>query len=129
MQIGVGGAAGDAYDQLCHYLADPSLGPHDPTAAVELAALVLTKGKGAHPGQPIDAYTSSITAYNGSGPAAQQYAQRVLADAKSYGADPLPAGARSCQAATVALVAGDTAKILRAATLKPPPTRPPASET
>src|SRR5436305_14785346 len=42
MQIGVGGAAGDEYDALRHYLPNPSLGPHDPPTAVELAALVLT---------------------------------------------------------------------------------------
>ena len=47
MQIGIGGAAGDEYDSLRHYLPDPSLGPHDPTTAVELAALVLIKDKGA----------------------------------------------------------------------------------
>jgi hypothetical protein len=43
MQIGVGGgpcgSAGDEYDSLRGHLPDPSLGPHDPTTAVELAAL------------------------------------------------------------------------------------------
>jgi hypothetical protein len=71
MQIGVGGAAGDAYDQLRRYLPDSSLGPHDPTTAVELAALVLIKDKGAVPGQPLDAYTSAVAAYNGTGLAAR----------------------------------------------------------
>ena len=33
MAIGVGGAAGDAYDALRHYLPDPALGPHGPTTA------------------------------------------------------------------------------------------------
>ena len=50
MAIGVGGAAGDAYDALRHYLPNPALGPHDPTTAVELAALVLIKDKGAATG-------------------------------------------------------------------------------
>src|SRR5262249_48520256 len=81
MQIGVGGAAGDEYDPLRPYLPDPSLGPHDPTTAVELAALVLIKDKGAPTGQPIDAYRTYVRAYNGSGPMADAYATRVLADA------------------------------------------------
>ncbi len=56
MQIGIGGAAGDEYDTLRRYLPNPSLGPHDPLTAVTLAALVLTKDKGARTGQPIDSY-------------------------------------------------------------------------
>ncbi len=60
MQIGVGGGpcgtAGDEYDQLRQFLPDPSLGPHDPATAVELAALVLIKDKGAPTKQTIDAY-------------------------------------------------------------------------
>ena len=84
MQIGIGGAAGDEYDSLRHYLPDPSLGPHDPTTAVELAALVLIKDKGAPTGQPIDAYLAYVRAYNGSGPIADAYAARVLADAHAY---------------------------------------------
>ena len=88
MQIGVGGGpcgvAGDEYQSLRHYLPDPSLGPHDPTTAVELAALVLIKDKGAPTGQPIDAYAVYVRAYNGSGPAADAYAARVLADAHAY---------------------------------------------
>src|SRR5437660_1420168 len=84
MQIGVGGAAGDEYDALRHYLPSPSLGPHDPTTAVELAALVLIKDKGAPTGQPIDTYRDQVRAYNGSGPAAEAYASRVLADAHAY---------------------------------------------
>jgi hypothetical protein len=112
MQIGVGGQAGDAYDQLRHDLPDPSLGPHDPTTAVELAALVLIKDKGAIPGQPIDAYAQAVTAYNGTGPAAQQYANRVLADAESYGTDGRVAGFSACQSSAAALVPGTVAKIL-----------------
>jgi hypothetical protein len=84
MQIGIGGLAGDEYDSLRHYLPDPSLGPHDPTTAVELAALVLIKDKGAPKGQPIDAYLPYVRAYNGSGPMADAYAARVLADAHAY---------------------------------------------
>jgi hypothetical protein len=84
MQIGVGGAAGDSYDPLRQYLPDPSLGPHDPTTAIQLAALVLIKDKGAPTGQPIDAYLPYATTYNGTGPAAQAYAARVIVDAHSY---------------------------------------------
>ncbi|MGN6171054.1 MAG: hypothetical protein ACTHQQ_23215, partial [Solirubrobacteraceae bacterium] len=76
MAIGIGGAAGDAYDALRHYLPDPALGPHDPMTAVELAALVLIKDKGAPTGKPIDAYGRYAEAYNGSGPAAAAYADR-----------------------------------------------------
>lgn len=54
MQIGIGGAAGDEYDSLRRYLPNPSLGPHDPTTAVQLAALVLIKHKGAPTGKPLD---------------------------------------------------------------------------
>ena len=84
MAMGVGGAAGDAYDALRRYLPNPALGPHDPMTAVELAALVLIKDKGAPTGRPIDAYWRYAEAYNGSGPAAAAYADRVLADAHSY---------------------------------------------
>ena len=76
MQVGIGGAAGDEYDALRHFLPNPSLGPHDPSTAVELAALVLIKDKGAPTGQPIDAYLNYARAYNGAGPAADAYAAR-----------------------------------------------------
>jgi hypothetical protein len=117
MQIGVGGgpcgAAGDEYDSLRRYLPDPSLGPHDPLTAVELAALVLIRDKGAPTGQPIDAYADYVRAYNGAGPVADAYAARVLADAHAYqGAGAVAAGA-SCSAAFGApLVAGTRARIL-----------------
>jgi hypothetical protein len=84
MAIGVGGVAGDAYDALRRYLPNPALGPHDPSTAVELAALVLIKDKGAPTGRAIDAYWRYAEAYNGSGPAAAAYAGRVLADAHAY---------------------------------------------
>jgi hypothetical protein len=84
MQIGVGGAAGDEYQSLRHYLPNPALGPHDPTTAIQLAALVLTKDKGAPSGRPIPAYLPYVTAYNGSGPSASAYGQRVIADAQNY---------------------------------------------
>jgi hypothetical protein len=105
MQVGVGGAAGDEYDSLRQYLPNPSLGPHDPTTAVELAALLLIKHKGAPTDQPIDAYLPHVRAYNGSGPAADAYAARVIADAHRYAgsgqttlAGPGPAG---CTAAAI----------------------------
>jgi hypothetical protein len=88
MQIGVGGgpcgSAGEEYQSLRRYLSDPALGPHDPTAAVELAALVLIKDKGAPTGRPIDAYWTFARAYNGSGLVAAAYADRVIADAHAY---------------------------------------------
>src|SRR5437763_2823723 len=84
MQIGIGGAAGDDYDSLRRDLSDSWLGPHDPTTAVELAALVLIKDKGAPTGRSIDAYWQYARAYNGSGPAAAAYADRVIADAHAY---------------------------------------------
>jgi hypothetical protein len=84
MQIGIGGAAGDEYDSLRRFLPDPSLGPHDPTTAVELAALVLIKDKSAPAGRGIDAYRDYVRAYNGSGAMAEAYATRVLTDAHAY---------------------------------------------
>jgi hypothetical protein len=52
--------------------------------AVELAALVLIKDKGAPAGRGIDAYRAYVRAYNGSGPMAEAYAARVLAHAHAY---------------------------------------------
>jgi hypothetical protein len=117
MQIGVGGGpcglAGDEYQSLRRYLPDPSLGPHDPTTAVELAALVLIKDKGAPTGQPIDAYADYVRAYNGSGPLADAYAARVLADAHAYqGAGAASVGASCSAAFGTPLVAGTRARIL-----------------
>ena len=113
MQVGVGAAAGDEYDSLRRYLPDPSLGPHDPTTAVELAALVLIRDKGAPIGQPIDAYRDYARAYNGSGPAADAYAARVLADAHAYqGAGTVAFGAVCSAAFGTLLVPGTRARIL-----------------
>ncbi|MGO9974499.1 MAG: hypothetical protein ACLP01_17185 [Solirubrobacteraceae bacterium] len=113
MQIGVGGAAGDEYDALRHLLPDPALGPHDPTTAVELAALVLIKDKGAPTGQPVDAYAVYVRAYNGSGPAADAYAARVIADAHAYqGAGTITLAAACDAAFGTPLVPGTRARIL-----------------
>lgn len=113
MQIGVGGLAGDEYQSLRHDLPDRSLGPHDPRTAVELAALVLIKDKGAPTGQPIDAYAAYVRAYNGSGPAADAYAARVLADAHAYQGAGTVASGPSCSAALgTPLVPGTKARIL-----------------
>jgi signal transduction histidine kinase len=116
MQVGVGdgrcGVAGDAYDALRRYLADPSPGPHDPTAAVELAALVLIKDKGAPTGQPINAYRSYVRAYNGTGPMADAYADRVLADAHAYQGAGAPASGACSAAVGTPLVPGTRARIL-----------------
>lgn len=113
MQIGIGGQAGAEYQALRQYLpaGQQDLGPHDPTIAVQLAALVLVKDKGAVPGQPIGSYAGAVAAYNGSGRAAQQYAVRVLADARTYGVDTsLAAG--GCASAALTYVAGAKARIL-----------------
>ena len=113
MQIGIGGAAGDEYDSLRHYLPDPSVGPHDPMMAVDLAALVLIRDKGAPIGQPIDAYAVYVRAYNGSGPAADAYAARVLADAHAYQGVGTTAFGPSCSAALgTPIVPGTKARIL-----------------
>lgn len=102
MQIGVGGLAGDEYQTLRQYLpaGQRDLGPHDPTVAVELAALVLIHDKGAPAGRPIDTYLPYVRAYNGTGPAADAYASRVIADAHQYeGGDTLAAVGVGCAAA------------------------------
>src|SRR5450755_270582 len=113
MQIGVGGLAGNEYQSLRRYLPDPSLGPHDPTTAVELAALVLIKDKGAPTGQPLDAYRDYVRAYNGSGPMAVAYAARVLADAHAVqGAGTVAFGAVCSAAFGTLLVPGTRARIL-----------------
>jgi len=116
MQIGVGsgscGSAGDAYASLRRYLPDPALGPHDPETAVQLAALVLIKAKGAPTSQPIDAYWPYARAYNGTGPAADAYADRVLADAHAYQGDGT-ASVSACPAGFgIPLVPGTRARIL-----------------
>ena len=113
MQVGIGGAAGDEYDTLRRFLPDPSLGPHDPTAAVELTALVLIRDKGAPTGQPIDAYRDDARAYNGTGPIADAYAARVLADAHAYQGTGTITLATECAAAFgTPLVPGTRARIL-----------------
>jgi hypothetical protein len=117
MQIGVGGGscgvAGEEYQSLRRYLPDPSLGPHDPTTAVDLAVLVLVKDKGAPAGQPIDAYVDYVRAYNGSGPIADAYAARVMADAHAYqGAGTTAVGGDCSGAVGTPLVAGMKARIL-----------------
>ncbi len=113
LQIGIGGAAGDEYESLRHYLPNPALGPHDPTTAVELAALVLIKDKGAPTGQPIDAYRDFARAYNGAGASADAYAARVLADAHEYqGAGTVTVGAGCSAAFGTPLVPGARARIL-----------------
>ncbi len=113
MQVGIGGAAGDEYDALRRFLPDPSLGPHDPTTAVELAALVLIKHKGAPTGQPIDAYRDYARAYNGAGPMADAYAARVIADAHAdQGAGTITVGAACGAAFGTPIVPGTKARIL-----------------
>jgi hypothetical protein len=102
MQIGVGSAAGNEYQTLRRDLppGQRELGPHDPDAAVELAALVLINDKGAPRSEPIDSYWAYARAYNGTGPPAEAYASRVIADAHQYqGGDTLIAAGVGCAAA------------------------------
>jgi len=88
MQIGVGGGpcgtVGDEYGPLRRFLSDPLLGPQDPTTAVEFAALVLIKDKGAPTGQPIDGYSQYVLAHNGLGPDGGGVCRPVIADAHAY---------------------------------------------
>lgn len=130
MQIGVGsgrcGSAGDAYDALRGYLPDPSLGPHDPSTAVELAALVLIKDKGAPTGQPIDAYWPYARAYNGSGPVADAYADRVIADAHAYQGAQDEAASLDCGALGTPVIAGTRARILPSGEAEAPADAPAA---
>jgi len=96
MQIGIGGAAGDSFSARgVDADADGKIGAHDPADAIATAAVILLKDKGAKPGQPIDAYRDAVRAYNGSGPQAEAYADRVIADAHLYGT-----GANAVAAAT-----------------------------
>jgi hypothetical protein len=126
MQIGIGGAAGDAYDQLRGDLPDPALGPHDPTTAVELAALVLIKDKGAPTGQPIGAYLPYAAAYNGTGPAAEAYAERVITDANEYQANGTVAVDVCAASSDTPIVAGAKAQILPSGEAEAPADAPPA---
>lgn len=85
MQIGVGGAAGDEFSRVkVDFDGDGKVGAHDPADAIAMAAVVLIKDKGAPQGQGIDAYRTAVRAYNGAGPAAEAYADRVMADAHTY---------------------------------------------
>ena len=126
MQIGIGGAAGDAYDQLRHYLPDPALGPHDPTTAVELAALVLIKDKGAPTEQPIDAYLAYVAAYNGAGAAAEAYGRRVIADANAYKGSGTEDASLCTTSADPPIVPGNRARILADGEAAAPADAPPA---
>ena len=105
MQIGIGGAAGCAF---CSIAVDESgdgrAGTHDPADAVAMAARLLREQKGAPKNRPIDAYRDSVRAYNGSGPAADAYATRVLADAHAYakGEFSTSAGSSGCSASSLA---------------------------
>jgi len=90
MQIGVGGAAGDEFDRVrVDANNDGSAGTHDPADAAAMAARILLQDKGAPKSAPLDAYRAAVTAYNGSGPVAVAYADRVLADAHTYAAGPI----------------------------------------
>jgi hypothetical protein len=126
MQIGVGGPAGDAYDQLRHYLPDPRLGPHDPTNRRRARCARPHQRQRRGTGSPRGAYAPAVAAYNGTGPAAELYAQRVLTDASSYATGTLSAGAGTCQPTQVALVPDKRAKILPDGQAEAPADAPPA---
>jgi hypothetical protein len=123
MQIGIGGASGDSYDKLRRFLPDPSLGPHDPTTAVRLAALYLLKLAGAPIGQPIDAYGGALLDYNHD-PA---YVARVLADAHAYqAAGGVTVGAACSGVFGTPLVPGTRARVLADGTAAAPADAPAA---
>lgn len=85
MQIGIGGAAGNSFGPRgVDADGDGKTGAHDPADAVATAAIILIKDKGAPVGKGIDAYRTAARAYNGSGPQAEAYADRVMADAHTY---------------------------------------------
>jgi hypothetical protein len=90
MQIGIGGAAGNSFDRVkVDADGDGRVGTHDPADAIAMAARILRDDKGAPTGAALDAYRAAVTAYNGTGPAAVAYADRVLADARAYAAGPI----------------------------------------
>lgn len=85
MQIGIGGAAGDIFSARgVDFDGDGNTGAHDPADAIATAAVNLIKDKSAPVGAGIDAYRTAARAYNGTGPAAEAYADRVIADAHTY---------------------------------------------
>ena len=99
MQIGIGGAAGNIFAARgVDGDSDGHIGAHDPADAIATAANILLKDKGAPTGASIDAYRAAVTAYNGTGPAAVAYADRVLADAHLYatGANPTNDASVAC---------------------------------
>jgi hypothetical protein len=113
MQIGIGDAAGDEYDSPRRYLPNPSLGPHDPTTAVQLAALVLIKDKGARPASHSTATTTTCapTTAQARWPG-RRVRRRVLTDAQSYGTGAAITGGTCGPTTNTPIVAGEKAKIL-----------------
>jgi hypothetical protein len=111
MQIGLGGAAGNEWGQ---YGTDGDHNghkdPHDPFDGIPGAAKVLRQGKGMPPAPaPLAKIREAVRAYNGTGPMAEAYAERVMADAASFGlkdgAQPQAAGdaAAATSGATAAI--------------------------
>jgi hypothetical protein len=97
MQIGIGGAAGNSFGPRgVDFDGDGKTGAHDPADAIATAAVILIKDKGAPVGKPIDAYRTAVRAYNGSGPQAEAYADRVLADARTYAGGANAVGRAGC---------------------------------
>ena len=85
MQIGIGCAAGNIWAiRKVDGGGDGMTGAHDPADAIATAAIILIKDKGAPQDKPIDAYRAAVRAYNGAGPVAEAYADRVIADARLY---------------------------------------------
>jgi hypothetical protein len=87
MQIGIGGAAGNEWGS---YGTDGDHNghkdPHDPFDGIPGAAKVLRDEKGMPPAPaPLAKIREAVRAYNGTGPTAEAYADRVMADAASYG--------------------------------------------
>ena len=122
MQIGIGGAAGNEWGS---YGTDGDHNghkdPHDPFDGIPGAAKVLRQGKGMPTAPaPLTKIREAVRAYNGSGPMAEAYADRVMADAASYGLKDgaTPQGAGDAAAATSSGGCGDQGAGLGPADLK-----------
>lgn len=97
MQIGIGGGATNMWGTYgVDGNQDGHSSPHNPEDAIPAAANILRKAKNM-PAAPasLAAIRPAIRGYNGAGPLAEAYADRVLAHAKRWGIQPnqaLPSG-------------------------------------
>jgi hypothetical protein len=92
----------------------------------EREQVVLIKDKRAPTGQPIDAYWAYARAYDGSGPVADAYADRVIADAHAYKGAQDEAASLDCSALGAPVIAGSRARILPSGEAEAPADAPTA---